>query len=75
MLSSWEPARSLEEDAVSGAEIAAAACLLTMAVTCLPLSFGIHSIFCSEWARLCITAFHVKVLFFFFFSLSGDPTV
>ena len=35
LVSNWEPARSLVEDAISGAEIAP--CLLTLALTCLPL--------------------------------------
>ena len=35
LVSNWEPAHSLVEDAVSGAEIAP--CLLALAVTCLPL--------------------------------------
>ena len=47
VVNNWEPVHSLLEDAVSGAEIAAAPCLLAMAVTRLPLSVGIHSIFCS----------------------------
>ena len=37
VVSSWEPAHSLVEDAVSGTEIAAALCLLVLAVTGLPL--------------------------------------
>ena len=37
MISNWEPAHSLIEDAVSGAKIAAAPCLLALAVTQLPL--------------------------------------
>ena len=57
MVSNREPAHSLVEYAVSGAEIAAAPCLLALAVAHLPLclglyaagqlSFGIHSILCS----------------------------
>ena len=35
LVSNWEPAHSLVEDAVSGAEIAP--CLLALAVACLPL--------------------------------------
>ena len=60
VVSNWEP-HSLVEDAISGAEIAAAPCLLTLAVVGLPLclqrwrgvhtdsqlSFVIHSILCS----------------------------
>ena len=37
VLRSWEPAHSLVEDAISGAEIVAAPCLLALAVTRLPL--------------------------------------
>ena len=37
MISNWEPAHSLVEDAVSGAKIAAARCLPALAVTQLPL--------------------------------------
>ena len=37
-VSSWKPAHSLVEDAVSGAEIAAAPCLAALAVACRPLS-------------------------------------
>ena len=37
MVSNWEPAHSLVEDAVSGAEIGAAPCFLALAVPCLPL--------------------------------------
>ena len=37
MVSNWEPAHSLVEDAVSGAEIGAALGLPALAVTCLPL--------------------------------------
>ena len=35
LVSNWEPAHSLVEDAISGAEIAP--CLLPLAVACLPL--------------------------------------
>ena len=63
----WVPAHSLVEDAISGALIAAAPCLLALAVTCLPLclqqgrglhaasllSFGIHSIPCSASGPGC----------------------
>ena len=59
LVSNWEPARSLLEDAVSEAEIAP--CLPMLAVACLPLcllqgmghstagylSSGIHSVLCS----------------------------
>ena len=37
MVSDWQPAHSLEGDAVSGAEIEVALCLLPLAVTHLPL--------------------------------------
>ena len=37
MVSNWEPVHSLVEDAVSWAEIAAATCLLALAVACPPL--------------------------------------
>ena len=37
MISNWEPAHSLIEDAVSGAKIAAAPCLPALAVAQLPL--------------------------------------
>ena len=43
LVSNWEPARSLVEDAVSGAEFAP--CLLALAVAHLPLVGG-------EWAGL-----------------------
>ena len=59
LVSNWEPARSLVEDAISGAKIAP--CLLALAVAHLPpclwqgmgwstagqLSSGIHSVLCS----------------------------
>ena len=38
LVSNWEPAHSLAEDAVSGAEIAPH--LLALAITCLPLCLG-----------------------------------
>ena len=37
VVSSWEPAHSLVEDAISGAEIVAAPCLLALAIPSLPL--------------------------------------
>ena len=43
MVSNWDPAHSLVEYAISGAEIAAAPCLLALAVACLPL--------CLRWGR------------------------
>ena len=39
VVSSLEPAHSLVEDAVSGAEITAPPCLPALAITCLPLYF------------------------------------
>ena len=36
-ISNWEPAHSLVEDAISGAEIVIALCLLALAVASLPL--------------------------------------
>ena len=39
LVSNWEPAHSLAEDAVSGAEIAPH--LLALAVTCLPICLGL----------------------------------
>ena len=64
MVSNWEPAHSLPEDSVSGAEIAAAPCLLTGCH--MPASlfwYSLNLLFC-EWARLCIRAFYGKVPFF-----------
>ena len=66
LVSNWEPAHSLVEDFISGAEIAPY--LSALAVACLPLclqwgdgpvcsqlSFGIHSILCSvSQAGLCL---------------------
>ena len=37
LVSNWEPAHSLVEDAISGAEIVIALCLLALAVAHLPL--------------------------------------
>ena len=45
VVSNWEPAHSLVEDAISGAEIAAAPSLLALAVTCSPL--------CLQWGGAC----------------------
>ena len=45
VVSNWEPAYSLMEDVISGAEIAAAPSLLALAVTCLPL--------CLQWGGAC----------------------
>ena len=67
LLSNWEPACSLVEDAVSGAEFSP--CLLALAVVCLPLCLWqgerpVHSwlalLWCSlsplfcEWAQQCL---------------------
>ena len=81
LVSNWEPAHSLVEDAVSGAKIAP--CLLALAVTHLPLCLWwgdgpVHSwldlLWCSlnplfcEWARLCfkLELFRGKFSLFFF---------
>ena len=90
LVSNWEPAHSLVEDAISGAEIAP--CLLALAVASLPLYlwwgngparswltllwYSLHPLF-SEQARLCLRLklFLGKFSLFLFFSLSGYPTV
>ena len=75
LISNWEPAHSLVEDAVSGAKIAPH--LLALAVTCLPFClwwwdepvcsqlvlpwYSFSPLFC-ERARLCLIAFCRKVL-------------
>ena len=41
-VSSWESAQSFVEDAISGAEIAEAPCLLALAVTSLPLCLWVR---------------------------------
>ena len=87
LVSNWEPAHSLVEDAISGAEIAS--CLPALAVACLPLClwcgegpirswlvllwYSLNPLFC-EWAKLCLRVFCGKILSLFF-SLSGYPTV
>ena len=71
LVSSWEPAHSLAEGAISVAEIAAASCLLALAVGSLPLClqagrgryaallwYLLNPLFC-EWVR----AYRGKVLF------------
>ena len=90
LVSNWEPAHSLMEDAGSGAEIAP--CLLALAVAHLPLCFwqgewpvriwlalfwyALSPLFC-EQTRLGLIAFHGKVFFFplSFFPLSSYPSV
>ena len=83
VVSNWEPAHSLVEDAISGAEIAAAPSLLALAVTCPPLclqrggactqpdSFSLvftqSFFFLCEQARLHIRVFRRKVLSLPFF--------
>ena len=75
LISNWEPAHSLVEDAVSGAKIAPH--LLALAVTCLPFClwwwdepvcsqlalpwYSFSPLFCKR-ARLCLIAFCRKVL-------------
>ena len=82
MVRNWEPAHSLVEDAVSGAKIAP--CLLALAVAHRPpclwwgdglvrsqlalLWYSLSPLFC-EQARLRVSTFPRKVLFFFFLSL------
>ena len=72
VVSSWEPSHSLVDDAISGAEIAAAPCLPALVITSLPLClhvgrgryadrlallcYSLNPLFC-EWARL-----HVRLL-------------
>ena len=79
LVSNWEPAHSLVEDAISGAEIAPH--LLALALTHLPLGHQqgeglVHSCLALlwysfsplffEWTKLCLRAFPGKVFFFFF---------
>ena len=86
VVGNWEPAHSLVKDAVSEAKIAAAPCLLALAVACPPLCLWVgESPILSQLAMLCyllnplfyecarlhIRAFCGKS----FFILSGDPTV
>ena len=77
MVSNWEPAHRLVEDAISGAKIAAASCLLALAVTRLLLWlqcrkgpvrswlallwYLLNVLFCG-WARLHVRAIFGKVL-------------
>ena len=86
MVSNWEPARSLVEDAVSGAKISP--CLPALAVAHLPpagggpvcsrltlLWYSLSPLFC-EWALECLRLelfmgkFSLSVFLFFFLSLS-----
>ena len=82
LVSNWEPAHSLVEDAISGAEIAP--CLLALAVTCLPLCLrwgegSVHSqlallwyshnpLFC-EWPGSALELFAGKFSLSFYLSL------
>ena len=53
MASNWDPAHSLVEDFVSGAEILAAPCLPAMAVTHLPICLqGGRALYSSQLALL-----------------------
>ena len=90
-VSNWEPAHSLVEDVISGAEIAAAPCLLALAVSRLPLCLRGGRALCGSWLALLWyllnpllcehTRGHHVVLepfvrkVFFFFNLSGDCSV
>ena len=74
LVSNWEPAHRLVEDAISGAKIAPY--VPALAVACLPLClwwgdgpvpsqlallwYSLNPLFC-EWARLCLRAFCRKV--------------
>ena len=51
-VSNWEPAHSLVEDVISGAEIAAAPCLLALAVSRLPLCLRGGRALCGSWLAL-----------------------
>jgi len=42
VVSSWESAHSFVEDAISGAEIVSAPCLLALAITSLPLCLWVR---------------------------------
>ena len=84
MVIKWDPARSLVEYAISGAEITATPCLLALAVARLPLClwqgeglicsrlallcYSLHPLLC-ERAGLCLRAFPGKVLSLSLFSL------
>ena len=48
VVGNWEPAHSLVKDAVSGAKIAAAPCLLALAVACPPLCLWVGDVQNSE---------------------------
>ena len=90
MISNWEPAHSLVEDAVSGAKVAPRlpALAVTRLLLCLQWGEGpIHSqlalLWCSlnplfcEWANLHLRLelFTGKFSLSLFFSLSGYPIV
>ena len=90
LVSNWEPACSLVEDAVSGAEIAS--CLPALAIASLPLClrwgegpirsrlvllwYSLSPLFC-EWAWQCLRLelFTGKFSLSLSFFLSGYPTV
>ena len=91
VVSTWEPAHSLVEDAGlwdqdwsspfssdSGCHTLASLPLVGgRGLVCSRLAllwYSVNSLFC-EQARLCVRAFHWKVLFFFFVSLSGNPII
>ena len=95
VVSNWQSAQSLVEDADTGVKIAAAPCLLALAVPCLPFCLqerrvlsgswlaGLHYSLghtisfcgCTRGHHVALESFSGKVLFFFFFFVSGDPTV
>ena len=84
MVSNWEPAHSLVEDAVSWDKIATAPCLLALAVAQLPLCFQevgaymaaslLNPLFC-ESTRGHHEALEPFVEMILYFCLSGDPRV
>ena len=90
LVSNWEPAHSLVEDAFSGAKIGP--CLPTLAVARLPLClrwgngpvhsqlalllYSLSPLFCEQATlRLRLELFTGKFSLSLFFSLSGYPTV
>ena len=84
MVSNWEPAHSLVEDAVSWDKIAATPCLLALAVAQLPLCLWevgpymavslLNPLFC-ESTRGHHEALEPFVEMVLYFCLSGDPRV